>query len=794
MRLSKNFLNDYVKVDDLDFHELAEKMVFCGNEYESIEKLSEATGLVIGEVVECIDHPESDHLHICQVNTGEETKQIICGAPNVRAGLKVIVATVGAKLPGGIVIKKAKLAGMESNGMICSIAELGIDSKYLKDEDKDGIHELPLDAEVGVDAIKYLGFDDEAIDFELTADRADLMSVLGMAYEVGAIYDRKVTYPETEVETINEDVSTYHSLNVETEDCPIYLGRMVKDVTVKESPQWLKNRLMASGIRPINNVVDISNYVMLEFGQPLHFFDSDNLGKEVIVRNAKEDEEIVTLDGNKRVLNTNDLVIANNKEAVCLAGVMGGLNTEVEETTKNIFIEAAIFDALKIRNTSKRVLRSEASSRYEKGIDPNRTRMAIDRACYLLNKYADGKVLSGCLTHDKTSKEDKVIDITLEKINSILGMNIEGPKVEEILTRLGFTYEGTNPYKVFIPTRRLDVNIKEDLVSEIGKIYGYNNIVGVMPRTDIKRGTYTPTARMIKEVRKYLNGVGLNQVITYSLTSEENVGKYVMQESDNITLLDPLSEDKKVLRKSLLNSLVEVYDYNSARKITDVNIFESGKAYYQIDGEIIEENLISGLMCGNYIKTTWKNEKIDVDFYLVKGIVEGLLNYLGLNRRYQFKTDVLNKDLHPGRSCSVYVDNELVGYIGEIHPKNHKKEIYLFELSLDKLLSKKVRLIKYKEISKYPVVHKDVAFVVNKDVPSEELQKVITRTGGRLLTNIEVFDVYTGENVVDDEKSIAYALTFQDQNKTLEDTEVTKIFHKIIENVEKECNAKLRDK
>ena len=318
MRLSKSFLNDYVKVDDLDFHELAEKMVFCGNEYESIETLSDATGLVVGEVVECIDHPESDHLHICQVNTGEEVKQIICGAPNVRAGLKVIVATVGAKLPGGIVIKKAKLAGMESNGMICSLEELGIDSKYLKDEDKEGIHELPLDAEVGVDAIKYLGFDDEAIDFELTADRADLMSVLGMAYEVGAIYDRKVTYPETEVETIDEDVSTYHSLNVETEDCPIYLGRMVKDVTVKESPQWLKNRLMSSGIRPINNVVDISNYVMLEFGQPLHFFDSDNLGKEVIVRNAKENEEIVTLDGNKRVLNTNDLVIASSKEAVCL--------------------------------------------------------------------------------------------------------------------------------------------------------------------------------------------------------------------------------------------------------------------------------------------------------------------------------------------------------------------------------------------------------------------------------------------------------------------------------------------
>lgn len=794
MRVSKNFLNDYVKVDDLDFHELAEKMVFCGNEYESIERLSDATGLVIGEVVECVDHPESDHLHICQVNTGKETKQIICGAPNVRAGLKVIVAEVGAVLPGNITIKKAKLAGLESNGMICSLEELGLDSKYLRPEDKEGIHELPLDAPVGEDAIHYLGYDDEVIDFELTADRADLMSMLGMAYEVGAIYDRKVTYPETEVETISEDVSEVHTLSVETKDCPIYLGRMVRNVQIKESPMWLKNRLMASGIRSINNVVDISNYVMLEYGQPLHFFDSDALGRDVIVRNAKEMEEMTTLDGNKRILGPDDLVIANKNEAVCLAGVMGGLNTEVEEDTKNIFIEAAIFDALKIRNTARHILRSEASSRYEKGIDPNRTRMAIDRACYLLNKYADGEVLSGCLVHDTTSKDDKKISITLEKINQVLGMSIPKDKVEESLLRLGFTFEGNDPYVVSIPTRRLDVNIKEDLISEIGKIYGYHKVIGKLPVVEEKPGTYLPMSKMIKNTRKYMNGVGLNQVITYSLTSLDLVDKYVMNKGDNIVLLDPLSEERRVLRKSMIQSLIDVYDYHHSRHMDDLQIFECGKAYYQIEDEMIEENLVTGLLSGTYLSTSWKQDAMVSDFYLVKGIVEGFLNYLGLNRRYQFRTNDLNKDLHPGRSCSVYVDNECVGYLGQVHPKNHKKELYVFELSLDKLLSKKVRMVKYKEISKYPVVHKDVAFVVNIDTPSEELMNVIKKTGGRLLTEVTVFDVYRGENVANDEKSIAYALTFQDQNRTLEDKEVTEVFHKIIENVEKKCNAKLRDK
>ena len=490
MRVSKSFLNDYVKVDDLDFHEVADKMVFAGNEYESVEKISTATNIVVGHVLECEMHPDSKKLHICKVDLGDEVVQILCGAPNMRQGIKVPVAKIGAKLPNGIEIKKAKLAGMESNGMCCALEELGIESKYISEEEKQGIHVLPNDAEVGTDAIKYMGYDDEVIDFELTANRGDLLSILGMAHEVGAIYNRPVTYPCNQPQVLDKNIEEEMKLDVQTENCQIYLGKIVKDVVIKESPEWMKERLMASGIRSINNVVDISNYVMLEYGQPLHFFDKDRLGNQVIVRMAHENEVLKTLDGQERTLKTSDIVIANSKEAVALAGVMGGLSTEVEMDTKNIFVESAIFDPLHIRYTAKSILRSEASSRYEKGIDPNRTKEAINRACYLLEKYADGKVYDGILTHDVTDKSDKEIHITLDKINSVLGMQLKKEDVTDVFERLGFRIEEKNDeFCVFVPTRRLDVNIKEDLIEEVGRIYGYEHVVGKLPTLETKQGS-----------------------------------------------------------------------------------------------------------------------------------------------------------------------------------------------------------------------------------------------------------------------------------------------------------------
>ena len=795
MRVSKSFLNDYIKVDDLDFNEVANKMVLAGNEYESVEKISEATGIVVGHVLECEMHPESKKLHICKVDLGNEVVQILCGAPNMRQGIKVPVATVGAKLPNGMEIKKAKLAGMDSNGMCCSLEELGIESKYMSEEDKTGIHVLPDDAPVGADAIHYMGYDDEVIDFELTANRGDLLSILGMAHEIGAIYNRLVTYPENQPKVLKENINDNMTIDVQTENCPIYLGKIVKDVVIKDSPEWMKERLMASGIRSINNVVDISNYVMLEYGQPLHFFDKDRLGDKVIVRMAEENEKLKTLDGQERTLKTSDIVIANEKEAVALAGVMGGLSTEVEMDTKNIFVEAAIFEPIHIRYTAKSILRSEASSRYEKGIDPNRTKEALNRACYLLEKYADGKVYDGILTHDKTSKEDKKIEVTLDKINAVLGMELKKEEVIDVFTRLGFKVKENHAvFHVSVPTRRLDINIKEDLIEEVGRIYGYEHVVGKLPVLETKEGSYSKKELLTKELHHRLQGLGLTEVITYSLVRKEDANKYTNYQNEDITLLDPLTEDRKYLRKSLIPSLLNVWEYNISRNQKNVAIYESGNIYYKENEEYIEKPMISGLLYGIGTNNLWQQEKIVVDFYYVKGIIENIMKYLGLNNRYSFDTNNLPKEFHPGRSCALLIDREVVGYFGQVHPTECKKEVYVFELDLLKIMSHKVRMVKYKEVSKYPAIHKDVAFIVEKKITSKEIMDVLKHVGGRMVTNIDVFDVYTGENVGENEKSIAYSITFEDATKTLTDEEVMKVFNKMIDEVESKLNARVRDK
>ena len=795
MRVSKNFLNDYIKVDDLDFKEVANKMVFAGNEYESVSKISEATGIVVGHVLECEMHPESKKLHICRVDLGDEIVQILCGAPNMRQGIKVPVAKIGAKLPNGIEIKKAKLAGMDSNGMCCSLEELGIESKYMSEEDKTGIHVLPEDAPVGEDAIHYMQYDDEVIDFELTANRGDLLSMLGMAHEVGALYNRPVTYPENQPNVLKENVNDMMTIDVQTENCPIYLGKIVKDVVIKESPEWMKERLMASGIRSINNVVDISNYVMLEYGQPLHFFDQDRLGDKVIVRMAEENETLKTLDGQERTLKTSDIVIANDKEAVALAGVMGGLSTEVEMNTKNIFIESAIFEPIHIRYTAKSILRSEASSRYEKGIDPNRTKEALNRACYLLEKYADGKVYDGILTHDTTKKDDKKIEITLDKINAVLGMKLKKEEVIDVFTRLGFqTEEKGTTMVVSVPTRRLDISIKEDLIEEVGRIYGYEHVQGTLPVLESKEGSYSKKELFIKGLRQRLQGLGLTEVITYSLVKKEDVSKYTNFQNEDIVLLDPLTEDRKYLRKSLIPSLLNVWEYNTSRNQKNVAIYESGNIYYKEQDEYVERPMISGLLYGIGTNNLWQQEKIVVDFYYVKGIIENIMKYLGLNNRYSFDTKNLPKEFHPGRSCALLIDREVVGYFGQVHPTECKKEVYVFELDVLKIMSHKVRMMKYKEISKYPAIHKDLAFIVDQKVTSKEIMDVLKHIGGRMVTHIDVFDVYTGENVGENEKSIAYSITFEDATRTLTDEEVMKVFNKMIAEVESKLNAKVRDK
>lgn len=786
MKLSRKFVSDYIDLDEnLSIENIADAMTNVGNEYDFAGPLVGCTKLVTGEVIECIDHPDSDHLHCCKVNVGKEVLDIVCGAPNVRKGLKVVVALDGAKLPGGE-IKKGEIRGAMSNGMLCSKAELGLDNKYLVEEDHTGIHELPENTEVGLDALEVMGLKDEVIDFELTSNRGDLLSVIGMAHELAAIYKKQVKDIDLNYNSNKENVNDVFKVKVETDDCKLFLAKKVKNVTIKESPDFIKSRLIASGIRPINNVVDISNYVMLETGQPLHYYDADRLGDTLIVRNAFEGEKLITLDNQERSLTAMDIVIANNNEAVGLAGVMGGLSTEVENDTKNIIIESAIFDAIKVRKTSKKILRSEASNRFEKGLDPKRTYLAMERSCALLERYADAEIVGGLVEVNDLDIKDKDINITISKIESVLGINISKEEVISIFNSLGFSVKDNNEFlTITVPTRRLDINIQEDLIEEVGRIHGMDKIEGKLPVLDVIRGSYDKTTR---EIKHKLSNMGLNETMSYTLIPNDKVHLFTTDEFIPVTLNDPMSEDRNTLRYSLLYSLNEVYKYNKARNNSNISIFEIGKSFFKDKEEYREDTKLAVLMSGDF-SLDISNTK--VDFYHIKGIMEELLYFLGYDGRYSLiKDDKIPNEFHPGQSALINVNGQIVGVIGKLHPSISSSDVYCLEINLSKLLAIRTGTMKYKDISKYPGVIKDVAFIVDNAITSLELEVFIKKSAGKLLENIQIFDIYP--NIEEGKKSLAYKLTFSDSSRTLSDDEVMSVFNKIIDEVTSKLNAKLR--
>ncbi len=789
--ISLEWLNDYVDIANIDPKELAEKITKAGVNVEKVIT-NHINNLVIGEVIECENHPDSDHLHICKVNVGNEILQIVCGAPNVRKGLKVIVAQVGSVLPGNFEIKKGNIRGAESNGMLCALYELGLEEKTEENYNK-GIHELDANAPVGEEPFKYLNLDTTLYELDIHKHRNnDCFYHIGFAYEVAAILNKKVKLPDLTTNPINDEVNNYFSLKVETKKCPYYLAKMVKDVEIKESPDFIKKRLIDAGMRPINNVVDISNYVMLEYGQPLHFFDKNKLGNNIVVRDAFDDEKIITLDEKERILNHNDIVITDGSKPVAIAGVMGGLNTDVDENTKDILIESAIFDGVSIRYTSTNLnLKSEASIRYGKGLNYEYTSDAIERACHLLEKYAGAKVLSGIVKYDNIDKTPKVVTFDSNEVNKMLGINISKENMEKEFDRLGFDYKLNNDtFTVIIPNRRLDIEANvNDIAEEIGRLYGYHNLVGTLPVLGLKKGEYKGDLKLRKDVSKHMRGLNLNEVKTYTLVSPEMAKLFNYENKENAILPNPMSADKSVIRTTLIPSLINIYEYNKARKVNDILIYEISKTY---DKEYNEDVKLSILMKGNYITNDWMNNRIKIDFYLIKGIIENVLNYLGFKNRYSFEKDIIN-NLHNGISASILVDRQKVGIIGRVHPSVLKDDVYVCELSLTKL-NKEVKPLKYKESSKYPEIVKDVAFITPKSLTSGEIVETIKKAGGRLLASIDVFDVYTGENVKDNEKSIAYTLTFKDDTRTLNDEEVNTVFRNIINKVVEKFNVELRDK
>ena len=787
--ISLNWVGDYIDIKDQDVYELANKITRAGINIESVIS-HHIDGLVIGQIKSVDLHPDSDHLHVCKVDIGNEELQIVCGAPNVREGLKVIVATIGTILPENFEIKKSKIRGVESCGMMCALFELGLEEKT-EDNYNKGICELDDNAPIGEDPLNYLGLDDTLYDLDIHKHRNnDCYYHIGFAYEIACIINRKVKLPLLNFKTIKDNISDNFKLSIDTKKCSYYMAREVRNVKIGESPEFIKKRLLAAGMRPINNVVDISNYVMLEFGQPMHFFDKDKLGNTIVVRDAKDGEKIITLDGKERILDSNDIVITDGKKPVCIAGIMGGENTEVDENTKNILIESAIFDSVSIRNTSRKLnLPSEASIRYGKGLSYEYTEMASKRACHLLEKYAGATVLSGFVLVDNEEHSEKKVSFRGEDICKILGIDISDSDIKRELERLDFEYKFKKTlFEVVIPKRRLDIdNNINDIAEEIGRLYGYNNLVSSLPNVTIRRGEYIGDVKYRKLVSKRLRALGLSEVKTYTLVNPEMAKLFKYDNRDNVILPNPMSVDKSIVRTTLIPSLLNVFDYNTSRGVKDINIYEIAKTY---DDKYNEISKICGLMSGSYLSSTWKRD-LEVDFYVVKGVLENLLDYMGYSNRYSFTRSNCS-ELHPGIQGNIVIDGKKVGIIGKIHPNVSKKDIYVFELNLNELFGKTSKL-KYIESYKYPSITKDMAFIIDKDIDVSDIIKTIKKAGDKTLQDVSVFDVYMGENIDNNKKSVAFSLIFNGISYTLKDEDVMKSFNKIINEIKNKHNGILRD-
>ena len=784
MLISNEWLKEYVTIDD-SVSNLAERITRTGIEVDDlIDYTKDIKNLVVGFVKSKEKHPDADKLNVCQVDIGEdEPVQIVCGAPNVDAGQYVIVAKVGGRLPGGIKIKRAKLRGERSEGMICSLQEIGISSNYIPKSFESGIFVFSESQVPGTDALQALYLDDQVMEFDLTPNRADALSMIGTAYEVAALYNTKMTKPETTSNELELSANDELTVTIENEDkVPYYSARVVHDVTIEPSPIWMQVRLIKAGIRPINNVVDISNYVLLEYGQPLHMFDQDAIGsQQIVVRQANEGEKMTTLDDTERELLTSDIVITNGQTPIALAGVMGGDFSEVKEHTSNIVIEGAIFDPVSIRHTSRRLnLRSESSSRFEKGIATEFVDEAVDRACYLLQTYANGKVLKDRVSSGELGAFITPIDITADKINRTIGFDLSQNDIVTIFNQLGFDTEiNDDVITVQVPSRRKDITIKEDLIEEVARIYGYDDIPSTLPVFEtVTSGQLTDRQYKTRMVKEVLEGAGLDQAITYSLVSKEDATAFAMQQRQTIDLLMPMSEAHASLRQSLLPHLIEAASYNVARKNKDVKLFEIGNVFFANgEGELPDQvEYLSGILTGDYVVNQWQGKKETVDFYLAKGVVDRVSEKLNLEFSYR-RADI--DGLHPGRTAEILLENKVIGFIGELHPTlaadNDLKRTYVFELNFDALMAVSVGYINYQPIPRFPGMSRDIALEVDQNIPAADLLSTIHAHGGNILKDTLVFDVYQGEHLEKGKKSIAIRLNYLDTEETLTDERVSKV-------------------
>lgn len=791
MKFSENWLREWVN-PDVSTETLGEQLTMAGLEVDGIEAAAEAfSGVVVAEIIEAKQHPDADKLQVCTVSNGTDTVEIVCGAPNARTGLKVACAEVGAKLPGDFKIRKAKLRGVVSMGMLCSESELGLS------DESDGIMELPADAPIGVNFREYLNLDDQCIDVDLTPNRGDCLGIRGIAREVGVLNKIAVTAPQIEpVAAVNDDVL---SIELEApEACPRYAGRIIRNIDPKaKTPLWMVEKLRRSGIRAIYPLVDITNYVLIELGHPMHAFDLREIKTGIKVRFPEADEKLVLLDGKEVALTPDTLLIADHERPLAMAGIMGGEHSGIADDTSDVFLESAWFNPLTIAGKARVYgLHTDASHRYERGVDPQLQLTAIERATELILAICGGE--PGPVVDQTATEfmpEEKVVTLRRSRIERLLGVQLADDIIEDILTRLELAIQPNDEgWTVTAPSHRFDIAIEADLIEEIARIYGYNNMPAMKCQGEMAMTSKPEKYVEIHRIKQLMVARGYQEAITYSFV-DKSLQKLMFPETESLSLLNPISSDMGEMRVSLWPGLVQALQRNQSFREQRVRLFETGLRFLPEADDIQQQQTIAGLITGNRQPDNWENDQQVVDFYDIKADVEALCGISAASDEYKLEAADIPA-LHPGQSAKLFRNGEAIGYFGAIHPGIAKAlklagPVYLFEIALDAISV--ATIPEYQAWSRFPGSNRDLAVIVDESVTAEELLNQVKDAGGKRLTNARIFDIYRGKGVDFGRKSVALGLTFGDFSHTLKDTEVTEIIEKIIKQLSEHFAATLRD-
>lgn len=794
MLVPLKWLRDYVDIDR-ETQEFADMMTMTGSKVEKVEFFGKETnGVEVCKILEIEQHPDADRLKVTKVEVADgQILQIVTNATNINVGDYVPVARIGAVLPGDFKIKKGKLRGVLSEGMFCGAEELTIPSQYVEEHKKDGIYILDHQDsfELGMDVREALGINDALIEFEITSNRPDCRSIIGIAREAAVTLGKELKYPQITVNGSDEEMK--FEIDVQTELCKRYCGKVIKDVKVGTSPYWMQRRLIEAGMRPINNIVDITNYVMLELGQPLHAFDLEDIKYDkMIVKLAQEGEKFTTLDGVQRTLTSDMLVIGNQDKTLDLAGIMGGENSEVKDNTTSIFLEGASFAKENIRATSKKLgLRTEASSRFEKGIDVNLTEAAVNRACQLIEELGCGTVLNGMLDYYPKKEEVQKITANPERINKLLGVNVPMDQFINILERLEFKCNliSSDKLELEVPSFRLDICEDADILEEVARIYGYENIPSATLEGNATAGVKTNKQKFMDNVKSNSIAVGLNEILTYSFVSPRGVDKLNLAEDDErrefVKIINPLGEETSVMRTTLIPNMLDVISTNLSHKVEEVYAFECGNTFRPQEGLPVETKKLSIGMYGK-----------EVDFFSIKGAVETILTNVGFDG-YEVEPETKNLTFHPGRCAKLVYNNICIGTFGELHPdvlENYdlNQRVYVAEIDIDLVFENLNNSKVYNPLPKYPATTRDIALLVKDEVFVKQIEDIIKANGSDILESYQLFDVYKGAQIEEGHKSIAYSITYRSKDKTLTDEDVAKVHDKIVSELSEKLNANLR--